>query len=245
MNKQVSSLKTLLDIPTVRPEYVLEFPSPASLLPSLQFFRAWCGNPNGRKGEGVYYRLVRQPSDQRSCLQLILYYHVQWLPYHPNDFAPIFIYLEPDEKVSRILYDSLHHAAATIFAPKTLSFTVIAPWHAFRYSWQGWPTTRMQTAYHAMHDSIVLQWWFLRGKAQLKLRSKLIDPWHMGLVEQSRESRPTFRDEVKCPACGRTVQMDTMQIEGSVFLKDCRCSRGHRFTVCYDSQRQVIESYRS
>ena len=244
-NQQSASTTAIPRVPTALPEYTVEFPSATSLIPSLQFFRAWCGNPNEKKGEGIYYRLVRQPADGRSCLQLILYYRVQWFPYHPNDFAPMNIYLESGGEVSRILYDSFHHTVATIIEPRSLYFTVFAPWHAFKPGRQGWPISQMQTAYHAMEDSVILRWWFLRGKSQLKLRSKLVDPWHAGLTKQSGEVRPTFRDEGKCPVCNRTVQMDTMHIQGAEFSKACRCALGHSFTVRYDSERQVIETTRS
>ncbi len=170
---------TAPEVPTVCPGYTVEFPSP--LPPFPEFYRFACLDPDPEKREGIYTRLVSRAGGTERCLQIILYYRVQWLPYHVNDFAPAFLYLDPEGRVQELIYDPGHHRAASVLQPRDLRLTVVAPWHAMRRRAPGPLGRPLRAAQYELRDSVIRAWWFHpNGAAQLKLPPNWWTPGTLG-----------------------------------------------------------------
>jgi hypothetical protein len=230
-------------LPTVAPGYIITYDQCQTLLSRLTFNRMWCANPRKGRGEGWYGRIVHDPARQESCLQLILYYRVQWFPYHVNDFSPLYVYFTDDVNITRVIYDDGHHRATQVQGSYLKSFTVWAPWHSFQYGYRKAVIGRpLRSSFFPLTDEVLQSWWLLPGKPQFKLRSKFTDPWHPGLLTEPAGRKPTFRDEASCPHCGRIAHLDTMEREGHVFYLELRCLVGHRYTARYDALRQAMET---
>ena len=227
------------DVPTVRPEYDVSEDALDALPVAPALFRFACLDPNAARREGLYVRRVVR-ADGASCVQVILFYRVQWVPYHRNDFAPFFVYLDANDALTRIVYDVGHHRAATLLPHPDLCLTVVAPWHALRPGRTAL-ARRLRATELRLTDDVIRAWWYEpRTEAQLKLRSKLVDPWHPGLQGIGRE-HGTFRDEAACPRCGRPALMDDMEVRGPDLVRPTRCPVGHPFVAAYRGQRMAVE----
>jgi hypothetical protein len=145
--------------------------------------------------------------------------------------------------VTRLVYDKSHHRAELKINPEMYTFTILAPWHAIQYGRRYWPSKPMRLSYHPLEEQLIRQWWFLPGRAQLKLRSRLVDPWHDGLIGPREDRRFTFRDEARCPVCGEGVEMDAMDLHGNCLQARRRCRQKHLLDVCYDPATQMIEAH--
>ena len=205
---------------------------PSSWTDAFAFYRFLAGNPNPRKQEGFFYRMVFSPAWQEYCLQVVLYYRLQIFPYHVNDYHPFFVYYDKAERIIRLIYDSGHHYVALAPDVQRHTLTVRFPWHGYAYG-----RTPLSLPFNAVNfqldDDLLHRWWLQPGKPQFKLRSKFVDPWHPGLIGQLTD-HGSFRDQAVCPYCGATVLMDTMLLENTTLSLPVKCSNRHRFTARYD-----------
>lgn len=217
---------------------------PAELLSGINWEKRWCGNPNIETGEGTYYRFVERIETGERCLQAVVFYNVQWVPHHRNDFAPIYFYFDNDNRITRVLYDFFHHQVASVSesAVANMSVIVFAPWHAFRVNERHWAQNRFRSPYIRLKDDLLRKWWLLDGKPQFKLRSKWINPWHPNLFPENVPFQATFRDEAPCPVCGQVSHLDTMSRDGPVFILPLICHNGHRYIATYDAFSQQMDT---
>ena len=70
--------------------------------------RVACGNPNPKKNEFAYFRILENFNKQK-CIQFIIFYQWQYFPPHKHDYHPFFIYLNEKDDVNYLMYDKGHH----------------------------------------------------------------------------------------------------------------------------------------
>jgi len=217
---------------------------PAELLKDAIWERRWCGNPNAQKGEGTYYRYVENIETRERCLQVAVFYDVQWFPYHPHDFSPIYFYFDERDRLVRILYDYFHHKIASLSAAELQELRVVicTPWHTFRINETHWAQRLFHSPYLPLTDDILRTWWLFDGMRQFKLRSKFVDPWHPHLFPENVPHQATFRDEAPCPVCGEVFHLNVMKQKGGIFSLDIRCRNRHAYTAIYDAFTQQMET---
>ncbi|MEM2637606.1 MAG: hypothetical protein QXL15_04595 [Candidatus Korarchaeota archaeon] len=167
---------------------------------------------------GTYYRVCEEDGEQ--CVQYILYYTKQLFRPHPYDYEPIFVY--PD----KIIYDKMHYT--TGFAKNGWkSFTVIFPWNSITHH-NILASRKLNMNLRPLTDKLVRTWWKIPGPGQFLIRQKLINPW--------RISR-TFRDEIRCPVCGKLHLISQMNVNGSKLSWSSRC-HGKLITILFDTERE-------
>lgn len=219
--------KMLTQAHTAREEYRVSAP-PASLVQNLDFGCFLAGAPKSNRGEGVFARYLTRP-DGSGCLQVLAYYRRQLVPYHENDFAPVFVFTDPQQQPTVLCYDSGHHRASLLtMESERPRLTIIGPWHAFSIRTPSWLVRSFVPEVRFLDDDRIRQWWSLTGAPQLKLRQALVDPWAM-LDEV--EGQTTFRDVSYCPACGSSFLHDDMTVSASFFQKEVVCSRQHKYVA--------------
>jgi hypothetical protein len=227
-------------VPTVLPGYQVEPDRLPSSSASPELFRFLCLDPRPSRGEGLYVRRVRR-ADGASCVQAILFYRVQWLPYHLHDYAPFYLYFDPPGRLAEIVYDAGHHRAARLSPGQADRLTVSAPWHALRPG-RTPLAVKLRAAEFPLDDDTIRHWWYQkRSQAQLKLRSKLVDPWLPGLRPDGG-APGTFRDEAPCPRCGVVTPLGAMEIDGVDLLRRMRCPAGHPFVAAYRARSGAVEA---
>lgn len=219
--------------PTLRPPYRMLVDIPFTWHEKFAFSRFLAGDPDASRQEGFYSRLVYDPQQSEYCWQIVLYYRLQLVPYHINDYHPLFAYFDDTYRLLRVLYDAGHHRA--MLAPKTIqcAFVVRFPWHGYRPGSSRFARP-LRAASFDLTDDVLRSWWLQPGKPQFKLRSKFVDPWHPGLGLGDSVAKGSFRDEAVCPTCGAVEFLDTMDLIEGIFCLSLRCPRGHRFVACYD-----------
>ena len=204
------------------------------------FFRFLAGNPDYQKKEGIYYRLVYSPELEEICLQAVLYYRRQLFPYHINDYHPFYAYFDKSYQLIRLVYDSSHHRSM-IITPciPPVNLTVRFPWHGYKFG-RSAVSLPFKANYFELTDEVLASWWLQYGKPQFKLRTKFVDPWHIGLTSRGNIDG-NFRDEVLCPYCGDVSFLDTMDLQsGEKFHLKVTCHNKHRFVVDYDAYAMKI-----
>lgn len=201
--------------------------------------RLLCGNP-GQSGEGVFERVVYSPEHEEFCVQAIVFYWRQLLPYHRHDYAPIFLYLDRDKKLNRIVFDRGHHRARTI-EPTDLpnrELAVAWPWHQFQLVRSGRFGTFVYES-HSLTDEVIQRWTMTESSSQIKLRTTMVNPWASELTA----ANATFRDRSLCPVCGRPTDHDGLTTSApDVLAGDVRCKAGHRYRVEFDARTGLLKA---
>ena len=234
-----------------------------------------CGPPKSL-GEGIFYRIIQKK--EQKCIQCIIFYKIQRFPYHPHDYHPFYIYLDDDNRVEFIILDDGHHFSKLISKreienKKSINITIFLLDHGLtdqinRFS------KPFKPKFVPLLPEQIKKWWLINNMAQLKLRTKLIDPWAPGLIPKvptqkksllyrlnyilptkiftfaEENQRFTFRDEVFCPYCKTMETLDFMPLHqdpatGKYFLqKQVTCKNSHRYLIQYNFESGQIE-YRS
>lgn len=229
-----------------------------------------CGPPKSQ-GEGLFYRILRGKGE--ICIQCIFFYKTQWIPYHPHDYHPFYIYLNEDYFVKHILIDDGHHFSKLLPLPnksylKEVNITIFLPDHGL--------TNRLHKLGKIFFPKLIplvpeqiQKWWQINNMAQLKLRTKLIDPWANGLIPNkpmqkeslltrlnhvlplniypSSHSKYTFRDEVFCPVCNNMETLDFMflfrdeRTRKPILRRKMICKRRHQYLICYNFEKGEIK----
>ncbi len=231
-----------------------------------------CGPPRS-KGEGLFYRIIH--GDHETCIQCIFFYKRQWIPYHTHDYHPFYIYLDKNHSVKHLIIDDGHHFSKLLPIQrkrdqKAINITILLPDHGLTNLLNKLSKIFQPKLIPLLPDQIQ-KWWQLNNMAQLKLRTKLIDPWAPGLVPDKppkKESllyrinhiipvklfpssennfKYTFRDEAFCPNCKRMDTLDFMsfshdKVTGkSVLRKKMMCKKKHQYLIKYDFESGKIE----
>lgn len=210
---------------------------------------------------GVYWRIV--PSTVRwadMCIQYILYFTYQhWAPSildvlydhlpgtHPNDFAPIFIYVK-DEKMVRIVFDICHYEVVgdiningSIFLPH------MRPAFQVKYFYRGFspcvdPEILSPLFYRGipLDDDRIIYWqdgYTVKGsiheKAKLVIQDKLKYPFKKITTFRDHASRAgfifhcIFNSSIRYPMSQipNNIEEITAQVEQTIQKKGIEC--GH------------------
>ena len=204
--------------------------------------RALCGNPNPKTGEYLYYRILENPDLKERCLQFILFYNFQKFPPHKHDYHSFLIYLDEQNHVKYLIYDEGHHRSKLIYPKKdknVLLLSVMMWDHHYiilpvkRWKKRAfWLTQPLKFTLKSLDPKQIWYFWTIPSGAQLKLRSKLIDPW-------DPMQKITFRDIFACPVCGKEHHMDYMDVQGSKLSLEIACN-GHSFIAINDLKSQKL-----
>ncbi|MFX1598322.1 MAG: HEAT repeat domain-containing protein [Promethearchaeota archaeon] len=139
--------------------------------------------------EAVYYRIVRDASTGRICIQYIYYWDFQYVPFlpwlsHSFDYEPIFCFLNKRGGVDEVYYDDLHYSVGHI-SPKNPDhkrffegvkpkFLVTHLWHSFDpYDGIGTEDASLKK----LTDDVLTKWWSRRGNSRFAIYEKLKDPF--------------------------------------------------------------------
>ncbi|PKN94698.1 MAG: hypothetical protein CVU44_02495 [Chloroflexi bacterium HGW-Chloroflexi-6] len=203
---------------------------------NFKFFRFVARNHNSAWGEGFFSRILYNPELEEYCVQVVSYYRYQLIPFHINDYHPFFIYYDKKIQPLRLIYDPGHHNSnvAKIEA-QTQNLTIIYPWHPFELGKKKF-SLPLVPVYRSLHNDVLLRWWLQPGMPQFKLRSKLVDPWHLGLLSNSKMEAGSFRDEITCPVCGKIHLFDRMDFDGKRFSSTFPCCKNTIITAIYDPE---------
>lgn len=176
------------------------------------------------------------------CLQIVIYYRIQWFPFHINDFAPLYFYYDAHGRFVRLLYDKTHHTVGEVNAQDNLHIVVYGPWHGYRVNESHWAQRPLKSRFRPLTDAILRHWWLITGKPQFKLRSKFVNPWDHRLFSDRIAYPPTFRDEAPCPNCGEVFHLDTMDQpqHTGIFQRKITCSRSHTYLATYNAFTQLM-----
>ena len=69
---------------------------------------------------GLYYNVVTlqnsqvQDQEEQTCIEYIVLFNEQVLPAHPFDYEPIFVYLDANQNITRVVYDKYHYCASSV-----------------------------------------------------------------------------------------------------------------------------------
>ncbi len=229
-----------------------------------------CGPPQSA-GEGIFYRIIQNREEK--CIQCIVFYKTQWFPYHPHDYHPFYIYLDENNNVRFLIIDDGHHFSKLIpierkHKKKMVNITLFLPDHGL--------TSRIKASKIFKPKLLPLlpmqleKWWKINNMAQLKLRTKLIDPWAPGLIPPAPSKKEsliyrinhllpfkvfssieknlkfTFRDEAICPHCQEMETLDFMPLvhdaNGTYFLrKKMMCKNNHSYIVKYNFETGQLQ----
>ncbi|MBD3228151.1 MAG: hypothetical protein GF329_08175 [Candidatus Lokiarchaeota archaeon] len=262
----------------INPNYEISYDK--TIINDLQFkninviLSCFLCNPPQSKNEGIYYRIIK--SEHGKCIQCISFWNRQWFPYHIHDYHPFFIYLDDKNFVKFILIDDGHHYSKMIKISKNqigtdFRISFFLPDHGL--------TDRLKIGrifkpkLIPLKPKQIIKWWIINNMAQLKLRTKLIDPYKKGLIPESEPKkdsliyrinhittfniihqpmnslRYTFRDEVVCPVCKEMSTLDFLPVYKDqetdfFFLKnEMKCKNGHKFTIKYNFQEGKMEYF--
>jgi len=262
---------------TAKPAYHLNYNK--SLLKGFSFknlkiiFKYFLCFPPNSKEEGLYYRILE--SNWGKCIQCIFFYKTQWIPYHPHDYHPFYIYLEDNNCVKYVIFDCGHHFSKLISVDakaekKLLKIALFLPDHGLtnQINYLG---KNFEPNLIPLLPEQIIRWWQINNSAQLKLRTKLVDPWAPGLIPNtSLQNKPliyrlnyifpfkifpseeinlkfTFRDEAFCPTCHRITPLDFMPLfynesfERSCLRKELTCPNSHQYIIQYNFETAQIE----
>ncbi|NVM28359.1 MAG: hypothetical protein HWN65_05920 [Candidatus Helarchaeota archaeon] len=231
-----------------------------------------CGPPRSR-GEGLFFRIIL--GDKGKCIQCIFFYKTQWIPYHPHDYHPFYIYLDDVNDVSSLIIDDGHHFSKLRAVQKgvkrtSIDLTIFLPDHGMTDQIKGISKIFQPKLIPLLPDQIE-RWWLINNMAQLKLRTKLIDPWAPGLIPDTPSKKVsllyrlnqllpfkipspiknnikfTFRDESACPICHSLETLDFIPLVRSkttgnyILRKKMTCKNNHEYSIRYDFEKGMIE----
>ncbi|MHA1266740.1 MAG: hypothetical protein ACTSRS_16005 [Candidatus Helarchaeota archaeon] len=231
-----------------------------------------CGPPQS-VDEGLYFRTIYGPEEV--CIQCIFFYKRQWLPYHLHDYHPFYLYLDYKRRLKFLVIDDGHHFSKLLFPSeqtKPLNITIFLPDHGL--------TDQIQTFGKPFHPRLIpltpsriQTFWLINNMAQLKLRTKLVDPWAKGLIPQNPAQtksliyrlnyilplksdsplkanlRYTFRDEAFCPYCKCLETLDFMPLyfdkkTQKFFLqKQAICKNKHQYLIRYNFEKGTLNTF--
>lgn len=196
--------------------------------------RIACGNPNPKKNEYAYFRILE--NDENKCIQFIIFYQWQYYPPHKHDYHPFFIYVDENLNVSHMIYDKGHHSSKVIYPTKDpLIFSITSPDHHFSTQFNSMIMTRpFRCTYKPLMPRQIMYFWKINSMAQFKLRTKFINPWDPGI-------QYTFRDEAKCPYCGNIHLLDFMNLVKNRLFLEIECNN-HKFKAEYNINNQIFSS---
>jgi hypothetical protein len=265
-------------IRVAKPDYSLNYD--LSLLNGFNFenlriiFKTFLCLPPKSQTEGLYFRILE--SSQGKCIQCLFFYKIQWIPYHPHDYHPFYIYLDENNYVKNVIIDDGHHFSKLIplsqKTPKSLLIiSLFLPDHGLTNQINLLGKTFNPHLIPLLPEQIS-EWWFINNMAQLKLRTKLVDPWAHGLIPKTASKHQsllfrlnhiipfkifpsdeinlqfTFRDEAICPTCQHHTTLDFMPLIydeslGKYYLhKEMVCPNRHRYIACYNFETTQLES---
>ena len=236
-------------------------------------FKTFLCLPPKSKTEGLYFRILK--SNQGKCIQCLFFYKIQWIPYHPNDYHPFYVYLDEKNYVKYVIIDDGHHFSKLIpISPEpkedVLIMSLFLPDHGLTGRINLLGKTFKPHLIPLLPEQIS-DWWLINNMAQLKLRTKLVDPWAPGLIpkapsknqsllfrlnhilpfkpfpSEEKNSQFTFRDEAICPTCQRHTTLDFMpliynELPGKYYLeKEMICPNRHRYVARYNFETAQLE----
>jgi len=229
--------------------------------------------PPKSENEGLYYRILE--NNQGKCIQCIFFYKTQWIPYHPHDYHPFYIYLDDYTSVKYVIIDDGHHFTKLIsldakIKKNSLILTLFLPDHGLTNQ-----INRLGKIFEPklipLLPEKIITWWQINNMAQIKLRTKLVDPWASGLIPDTSSKNKsllfrlnhiqpfkilpseaknlpfTFRDEAFCPTCQRLTTLDFMplfyneSLERYCLRKEMTCPNNHRYIIRYNFETAHIE----
>lgn len=200
--------------------------------------RALCGNPNPQKGGWLFYRSLFNPKLNETCLQFVLFYRFQKVPPHWHDYHSFLLYLDEKHDVKYLIFDKGHHWSQLVHPPRNKKAFILAVFlwdHRYVllpykkiYLWASQPLT---FSLKELTPEMIYHLWTIKSGAQIKMRSKLVNPWNP-------EIKITFRDVFTCPFCQKRHQMDYMEVQGSVLTSTIKC-KGHSYQAIYDLKTHV------
>ncbi len=235
-----------------------------------------CGPPQSKE-EGIYYRIIKSHEKKEICIQNIIFYKKQKFPYHIHDFHPFYIYLDFQKNVKYVVIDDGHHFSKKLgpfrdLQNKDLIITIFLPDHGLTNKLGSFGRL-FKPRFIPLKPETIFKWWTYNSMAQIKLRTKLIDPWSAGLIPRRFASSDTilsrinyiiplniipenkmnkiysFRDKSSCPICGDVFLLDFMEVKmdkftGNLFLqKKHRCKNGHPYLIKYDFKEGKIYNH--
>ena len=260
----------------VGPEYKISYDN--SLINNLKFKNITiklktllCGPPSSIR-EGIYYRIIEDVDNKKKCIQVICFWNKQIVPFHIHDYHPFFIYLDNKNRVKFIVIDDGHHFSKLLQLDnkKTIIITIFLPDHGLTNHLSKFGRV-FKPKFIPLLPKQIIKWWTINNMAQIKLRTKLFDPWIKSLIPNKipkRDSifsrinyifpfkifpgfkddlRFTFRDETICPKCGFIQTLDFMPLykdkhKGKYFLrKKVRCPNMHKYYIKYNFETGKIE----
>ncbi|MHA1270218.1 MAG: hypothetical protein ACTSPY_10565 [Candidatus Helarchaeota archaeon] len=232
-----------------------------------------CGPPESSE-EGIYYRIITSPFHKETCIQNIIFYKIQRFPYHIHDYHPFFIYLNDKNLVKYVIIDDGHHYSKKILILKNnrklLKITIFLPDHGLTNK-LGQISKSFKPRLIPLKPKKLIEWWTYNNMAQIKLRTKLIDPWTKGLIpdknleqenlfyrlkyliplkifpNHENDLKFSFRDDAYCPICNKLFKLDFMPIykdnnSGNIYLiKNHICKNGHQYIIKYNFETGRIE----
>ena len=174
-----------------------------------------------------------------------------------------------------MIIDDGHHFSKLILVPEnphanSVDITLFLPDHGLTNQVRKFGKIFKPRLIPLLPDQIK-KWWLINNMAQLKLRTKLIDPWAPGLIPNKpskyqsliyrlnhllpakiftfvkEDLKFTFRDEITCPICGCFDVLDFMSLiydksAGTYYLrKKMTCANGHAYSIRYDFDKGQIE----
>ena len=184
--------------------------------------------------------------------------------------------MDADHRVKHLIIDDGHHFSKLIpgslkkLGQKTVNLTILLPDHGLTNRINKISKIFQPVLVPLLPDQIQ-KWWHINNMAQLKLRTKLIDPWAPGLIPDSSgeneylfsrinhiipvtiypssegHSNFTFRDEVYCPTCQTMDTLDFMSLifdkaMGKYLLKKKMvCKKRHQYSISYNFESGKIE----
>ncbi|TFF86666.1 MAG: hypothetical protein EU551_00800 [Promethearchaeota archaeon] len=218
------------DFRVINPKYKVSYDE--NIINNFKFknidikFTCFLCRPPKSKNEGIYYRIIE--TNEGKCIQCISFWKRQWFPYHVHDYHPFYIYLDDKNLVKFIIIDDGHHYSKLINIDqkrtKSIVITFFLPDHGLtdQINHIG---KQFKPKLIPLRSNQIINWWIIDNMAQLKLRTKLVDPYIAGLIpkeELEKDSliyrlnhlstfpiipreknnlRYSFRDEIFCPKC--------------------------------------------
>lgn len=151
----------------------------------------WEPNPKDTsKILGLYYRSANLQNEQvhdpreHICIEYIMLFDEQVLPAHPFDYEPIFVYLDADQNIIRVVYDKYHYCASTIQPHKERHqkyFDELGqPKLRIFYLWHGLsPINQIQTEFSPelifLDDTTLNEWQNREGEAKFIIPSDYLE----------------------------------------------------------------------
>lgn len=152
----------------------------------------WEPNPrDSSKILGLFYKVIEkeQTKEENMCIEYFILFDEQVLPAHPFDYEPIFVYIDADQNVTRVVYDKYHYCASTIKPDKERHQKYFDekghPMLRIFYLWHGLsPVKETQTNFSPelinLDDETLNEWHNREGEAKFIIPSSYLeDPFQI------------------------------------------------------------------